>query len=63
MNTTIAIVGTAAAIGNALVFVALLSAMAKQPKMEAKLFSRAIIGIAFIEGMFFVSFGLALMFQ
>jgi F-type H+-transporting ATPase subunit c len=55
----LAISAVAAAFGDAIIVSKFIEAAARQPEMEAKLFSRMIIGVAFVEATFFITVGMS----
>lgn len=55
----IAIAAAAAALGDGIIVQSFLSASARQPEMESRLFSRMIIGIAFVEATFFIALAMS----
>ncbi|MDR0300493.1 MAG: ATP synthase F0 subunit C [Streptococcaceae bacterium] len=55
----VAIAAAAAAIGDALIVFSFINSAARQPEMESRLFSRMIVGIAFVEATFFITLVMA----
>jgi len=58
-TVAIGIAAGLAAIGDGLIVSNFINAAARQPEMESHLFSRMIMGIAFVEGTFFIALAMA----
>ncbi|AYG00809.1 MULTISPECIES: F0F1 ATP synthase subunit C [Lactococcus] len=59
-------IGTAAlgaAIGDGLIVSSFLKSVARQPELEGKLRGSMFMGIAFVEGTFFIALAMAFLFQ
>ncbi|MDR2975858.1 MAG: ATP synthase F0 subunit C [Streptococcaceae bacterium] len=59
----LAIAAAAAAFGDAIIVSKFIEAAARQPEMESKLFSRMIIGVAFVEATFFITVAMSFVFK
>ncbi|MFV0556889.1 MAG: ATP F0F1 synthase subunit C [Lactovum sp.] len=57
-----AILGCCVVLAEGIIVKAFQSAAARQPEMEPRLFSRMIVGIAFVEGTYFVTLAMAFVF-
>ena len=55
----VAIAASFAALGDGLIVMNFLNAASRQPEMEGRLFSRMILGIAFVEATFFITIAMA----
>jgi F-type H+-transporting ATPase subunit c len=61
MSTAVALVGAGACIGIGIIFGNYIAGISRQPKLDSMLFTKALISMAFVEGMFFVTIVLSLL--
>lgn len=59
----IALVASCLVIAEGIIVKSFMSAAARQPEMEPRLFARFLIGIAFVEGTFFINLAMAFVFR